>query len=157
MRNGVIQMKRLCALALILSLCLLLCGCEALSLAENVQPYFTGAEFKESEQYYKNYYYPIPEFSEAKKDIFRPNTGYGSEEVNNPLYLTGVVDETILLNGVRYYVFTTEYGTMYISNGLFTLAKIEDGTKVQMYFVYLGDNKEVGGLTGAYVDYRLTQ
>ncbi|MBQ3880768.1 MAG: hypothetical protein II727_10710 [Oscillospiraceae bacterium] len=146
-------------LALVLALCLLfsLCGCEALSLAENVQPYFTGAEFKESEQYYKNYYYPMPDFKEATKDIFRPNTGYGADQVNTPLYIVGTVEKTTLLDGVRYYILNTEYGTIYISNGLFTLAKIEDGTKVQMYFVYLGNNKTIGTLTGAYVDYRLTQ
>ncbi len=150
-------MKRFAALALVLCLCFLLCGCEELSLAENVQPHFAGVEFKETEQYYKNYYYPVSDFTACTKDVFRPNTGYGSEFVNKPLTLVGTVDETILKDGVKYYVFTSEYGTMYISNGLFTLAKIDDGTKVLMYFVYLGKNDKVGGLTGAYVDYRLQQ
>lgn len=150
-------MKRLIALALVLCLCFLLCGCEALSLAENQQPHFAGAEFKESEQYYRNYYYPVSDFSECPKDVFRPNTGYGSEYVNKPLTIIGVIEETILQDGVKYFVLNTDYGTMYISNALFTLPKIDDGTKVLMYFVYVGKNDKVGALTGSYVDYRLQQ
>ena len=112
---------------------------------------------KHNKQYYKNYYYPPSDFSDCPKDLFRPNTGYGADYVNKPLTLVGVIEETILKDGVKYYVFTSEYGTLYISNGLFTLAKLDDGTKVLMYFVYLGKNDKVGGLTGAYVDYRLQQ
>ncbi len=58
---------------------------------------------------------------------------------------------------MKYFVLNTDYGTMYISNALFTLPKIDDGTKVLMYFVYVGKNDKVGGLTGSYVDYRLQQ
>ncbi len=145
-------MKKIIALSTVLLVCVILSGCEALSLAENAQPYFAGAEFENNENYYKDYYYPMVDFEAAPSTLFQP-TSYGSEYLDKPLYLSGTVEDTVREDGIKYYLFRTEYGTMYISNQLFTLDKIEDGTSVRMYFVYSGYNETLESITGAYVNY----
>ena len=149
-------MKKIITLFAVLLAGVALSGCEALSLAENVQPYFAGEEFENSENYYKDYYYPMLDFEEAPDAIFQP-TSYGVDYLDEPLYLSGTVEETVREDGVKYYCFSTQYGTIYISNRLFTLDKIKDGTSVRMYFVYSGYNEALGSITGAYVNYSLIQ
>lgn len=145
-------MKKFVALLAVLFAGVALSGCEALSLAENVKPYFAGAEFENSENYYKDYYYPLLDFEEAPEAIFQPMS-YGTEYLDKALYLTGTVEDTVREDGIKYYLFSTQYGTIYISNRLFTLEKIKEGTVVRMYFVYSGYHDALSAITGAYVNY----
>lgn len=145
-------MKKAAFLLALLMISVLLCGCEALSLSENIQPYFAGPGFHESETYYKDYYYPSNDFEDAPSKIFKP-TSYGGEFIDKNLIVAGTVESTERINGMKYYIVTTDNGTIYISNQLFTLDKIADGTAVEMYFVYTGYDKDLGFITGAYVQY----
>ena len=138
-----------------LALCLaMLFGCEALSLSENVQPYFTGPEYQNTEEYYKQQYYPASDFEEAPDTLFKP-MGYGAEYIDKPLIIKGVIGESMRVDGVKFYEFETDYGTMYISNRLFTLEKFKSGETYRIYFVYTGYNKTLEAVTGAYVSYIL--
>lgn len=146
-------MKKTSLIVCLLLIASIFCGCEALSLSENIEPYFAGTQYKEGEQYYKDYYYPLSEFKDAPSNIFLP-TGYGGEYIDRPLILRGTIKSTERINGFKYYILETSQGTIYISNNLFTLDKLEDEKKVEMYFVYSGYNNDLGYITGAYVDYK---
>ena len=145
-------MKKTALYILLIASVLMLCGCEALSLSENAQPYFTSAEYPRSEQYYKDYYYPTSNFENAPQSIFEP-LNYGAEYLDKPLMLDGVIKETLRVDGVKYFLFSTSYGDIYISNTLFTLDKLKENEKLRIYFVYSGYNKSLEAITGAYVSY----
>jgi len=143
-------MKKSTLVVLLLLAALLFSGCEALSLAENAQPLFAGPDYSGDEEYYKDYYYPKMDFDPATEALFRP-FAYGKEYIDDPLYISGTVKETKLIEGIKYYILSTEYGEMYINNKLFTLEKVPDGSAVTMYFVYSGYNEDFECVTGAYV------